>query len=184
MAALGAREKPPYDHTLAVTARPYVHRLSVLGKEGLDLAVYPHARLTSTADHKTMNYLYYYLAGKWAAARGKDEALIMNPVGTVSETNTASILLVSDRTVTAPLSPSALPGVTQKAALNFLAGRGYAIRQAAVTPAECLEAETVLLTNALMGAVPVLSIDGKKTGPDAGLCRDINRHLGILTWKE
>ncbi|MEW6077269.1 MAG: aminodeoxychorismate synthase component I [Thermodesulfobacteriota bacterium] len=178
MAVLGAREQPPYDHTLVVTARPYVHRLIALEKDGLDLGVYPHPRLTATADHKTMNYLYYYLAGKWAAAAGKDEAIILNPDGTVSETNTASILLVSGRTVTVPLSPCVLPGVTQRAALNFLTGQGYDVRQAAVTPAECLEAGAVLLTNALMGAVPVSSIDGKKTGMPTGLCREINHHLG------
>jgi len=179
MAALGGRPTPPYDHTLVVTARPYRHRLDGLGKSGLDLAVYPHPRLIPTADHKTMNYLYYYLAGQWAAARGRDEALIMNPDQTVSETNTANILLIDRRTVTVPRSFAALPGITQKLTLEFLSDRGYAIRPAAIGLEDCFTAAEMLLTNALMGAVPVLSIDGRSTGAPSNLCQDINGYLGM-----
>ncbi len=179
MAAHGSRQKPPYDHTLVVTARPYTHRLAALKKPGLDLAVYPYSRQIDTAGHKTMNYLYYYLAGQWAAANSADEALIMNPDNTVSETNTANILLISDRTVTVPQSPTVLPGVTQQAALTFLAGQGYTTIQAPVTMGMCLAAEQIILTNSLMGAVPVLGIDGQQAGNPTRLWREINTFLAI-----
>jgi hypothetical protein len=35
----------------------------------------------------------------------------------------------------------------------------------------------VLLTNSLMGAVPALSLDGKKLGAPSGLWREINREV-------
>ena len=179
MAALGSRRTPPYDHTLAVTARPYTHRLAAPGKSGLLLAVYPHPRHSVTADHKTMNYLYYYLAGQWAAAAGADEALIMNPDSTVSETNTANILLINGRTVTVPESPCVLAGIMQREILTYLTGRGFKIRRTRVSLDDCWSAKEILLTNSLMGAVPVLSIDGRQTGHPSRLWRMINEHLRI-----
>ncbi len=179
MVVHGSRQEPPWDHTLVVTARPYTHRLTAVGKPGLGLAVYPHPRLIHTADHKTMNYLYYYLAGKWAAAEGKDEALILNPDGTVSETNTANILLIGDKEITIPRSPSVLPGVTCQAVMHYLAERGYSIRQAAVSLDQCRAAHEIILTNSLMGAVPVLTIDDEPLGKPSPLCREINVYLGI-----
>ena len=62
-----------------------------MGATGLKLATYPHPRMTPLADHKTLNYLYYYQAGVWAREQGADEAVILNPDGTISETNTANI---------------------------------------------------------------------------------------------
>jgi para-aminobenzoate synthetase component 1 len=179
MVALGNRRTAPYDHTLVVTARPYTHRLAAPEKPGLALAVYPHPRLSVTADHKTMNYLYCYLAGQWAAAAGAGEALIMNPGATVSETNTANILLINGRTVTVPESPCVLPGVMQREIIKYLDGRGYEIRQAPVTLDDCWAAEEILLTNSLMGAVPVLSINGRRAGNLGRLWREIDDHLGI-----
>ena len=70
----------------------------------MTLDIYPHPRQTPLADHKTLNYLYYFLAGKWAKENGADEALILNPYVSISETNTANILLIQNNTVVIPES--------------------------------------------------------------------------------
>jgi para-aminobenzoate synthetase component 1 len=103
----------------------------------------------------------------------------MNPDGTVSETNTANILLINDRTITVPQSPSVLPGVTQQAVLDDLAGRGYTITKAPVSIKMCRAAGEIFLTNSLMGAVPVLHIDGQPAHTPTGLWREINVSLAI-----
>ncbi len=164
---------------LAAFIRPYVHRLEVSGKQGVDLITYPHARHTPLADHKSLNYLYYLQAGHYATGNNADEALILNPDATVSETNTCSIMAIREKMVTIPMSDHALPGVTGKALVERLESRGYRVVSKRLTPAELALEGCLVLTNALMGAVPVLSLDGKAVGSSPGLCQRLNGVLGI-----
>ncbi len=177
MASRGDRETPPLNHTLVVTARPYTHRLTVKKAAGLNLAVYPRPRQTPLADYKTFNYLYYYLAGKWAQDQDADEALILNPDHTVSETNTANILLIKDKTAIRPESLHVLPGIMDSLVCKLLADWGYTIETKAVPPTELFTVDEVLLTNSLMGAVPVLSIDGKSLSGPSALWQKINQEI-------
>lgn len=176
MATNGDREIPPYNNSLIVTARPYVHRLSEKREKGLCLATYPEPRETPLADHKTLNYMYYFLAGKWAKKHGADEALIMNPEGTISETNTANILLFRDKSVVLPQSPAVLPGVMQKEVIRLLTDWGFTIQSKKVTPDD-LYAYRMIITNSLMGAVPVLSVDGKRLPAPDDLWEKLNKKL-------
>jgi para-aminobenzoate synthetase component I len=162
---------------LLVSVRPYTHRLARLGASGLKLATYPHPRSTPLADHKTLNYLYYYLAGVWSRQQGADEAVILNPDGTISETNTANILVVSGRTVTIPRSAYVLPGVMQAAACRPLRESGYSLIDRPVRPKALFDADMVMLTNALLGAVPALTLDGRSLKVDHALCESLNRRL-------
>lgn len=174
MATRGDREIAPYNHTLVVMARHYTHRLADKKDPGLHLAVYPYPRQTPLADYKTLNYLYYFLAGKWAQARNTDEALIVNPDHTVSETNTANILLIKDRTVIRPESLHVLPGIMESAVCKLLSAWNFNIEKKVVRPQELLNADEVLVTNSLMGVVPVLSMDGKFLSKPSDLWRKIN----------
>jgi para-aminobenzoate synthetase component 1 len=174
IAAWGVRERPPFDHKIILTARPYIHRLSGTNKPGLWLATYPHPRHSPLADHKTLNYLYYYLAGKWAKNQGVDEALIMNTDGSISETNTANILLVSGKKVVRPVSPHVLPGIMGEEVCKLLLDWGYRVQEERVDPDGLFAASHVFITNSLMGVVPVLGVDGKALSPSTDLSRRIN----------
>jgi para-aminobenzoate synthetase component 1 len=173
MATRGSRSQPPYDHQLMVTARPYVPRPSIAENGGLALATYPFPRQTPLADFKSMNYLYYYLAGKWAAENAADEALILNPDGSVSETNTANVLMLKGHTVYVPVSPHVLNGVMQAQVIAGLANMGYEITDQRLSPADLLSADTVILTNSLIGAVPAVALDGRPMPVDSDLCQKI-----------
>lgn len=178
IASMGDREEAPFNYTLLVMARPYTHRLAGKKDQGLDLATYPEPRQTPMADHKTLNYLYYLLAGKWARAQGADEALIMNPDGTVSETNSAGILLIKDKTAISPISPHVLPGVMHKAIYEILVQWEYNIEEKKVRPEDLFSVDHVIISNSLMGAVPILSLDNislEKSTSD--LWRKINETL-------
>ncbi|MBU2429737.1 MAG: bifunctional anthranilate synthase component I family protein/aminotransferase class IV, partial [Proteobacteria bacterium] len=155
---------------LAAFLRPYIHRLELAGKDGLDLITYPHARQSPLADHKTLNYLYYEQAMRYARSHGRDEALILNSDDTVSETNTANILAIDGNTVWIPESLHVLPGVTQKTVLTILSDKGYDICPKKMFKDQIYSFPNIILTNALMGAVKVLSIDGKKTEHTNGIC--------------
>jgi para-aminobenzoate synthetase component 1 len=181
MAFHGDRTAPPFHHHLAVSARKYTPRPGILKNSGLTLATYPHPHITPLADHKTLNYLYYYLAGIWAVENGADEALILNPDGSMSETNTANILMIQGNRVIRPESPHVLAGVMEKQVLRHLEKAGYAIHTQKIILAELLAADQVFLTNSLMGAVPVLRLDGKPLHTDAGVCQKMELFLVSAT---
>ena len=165
-------EAPGYH--LIVTARPYRHRLQVLDAAGLALFVYPEPRQTPLADHKTLNYLFYRQAGRWAQAKGADEAVIVNPDGTLSETNTANLLAVRGRKVYRPRSAHVLPGVMEACVLEQLTAMGYQIRHKPMYPVDLYDADQILLTNALMGCVPAITLDGCPLPAPAPLADTIN----------
>ncbi|MFP4571773.1 MAG: aminodeoxychorismate synthase component I [Desulfobacterales bacterium] len=166
LSAAGLIQKDRIEPHIAVTAVPYVHRLEQTGKQALDLAIYPHPRQSPLASHKSLNYLYYFLAGKWAKDRGADEAVILNPDGSLSETNTANLLLVHGDTVIQPQSQHVLAGVMEAAVLELLAEKGFEKQQASVTRESLFEADMVIVTNSLMGPVGAGSVDGRKIACD------------------
>ena len=106
-----------------------------------------------------------------------DEAIILNPQGTVSETNTANILLIKDHTVIKPWSSNVLPGIMEKAVADLLKGWGYDLKKRAVEPQDLFKADQVLITNSLIGAVPVLRINGKELSVPDDLWQRINENV-------
>ena len=182
MAAKGDRDIPPYNHTLLVQARAYTHRLAEKKTNGLKLITYPHPRQSPLADYKTLNYLYYIRAREWAQEHGADEALILNPDGSISESNSANILLImGDHTVIVPASAHVLPGIMEREVCGWFTRKGWQVVRKSVKPDGIRKANQVLLTNSLMGAVPVLSLDGCSVGTDASdpsdLWEAINRQV-------
>ncbi len=177
-ATRGNPDAPGLPPSLFVTARAYRHRLEGSGREGLRIATYPHPRLSPLADHKTLNYLYYLRAGQWARSRDADEALVLNPDGTVSETNTANLIVVAGREAVRPLSPHVLPGVMETAVVALLEGDGYTVTARPMAPSDLLRpGAEVVATNALMGAVPVVSLDGRPLPAATALTGGLNRRL-------
>jgi para-aminobenzoate synthetase component 1 len=172
-ATCGQPSEAPGYH-LIVTAQPYRHRLQVLDAAGLKLFVYPEPRQTPLADHKTLNYLFYRQAGRWAQARGADEAVVINPDGTLSETNTANLLAVHGHTIYRPRSAHVLPGVMEACVLEKLAAMGYRLHHKPLYPVDLYDADQVLLTNALMGCVPAIALDGSPLSAPNGLAAQIN----------
>jgi para-aminobenzoate synthetase component 1 len=176
-ATKGDRDVPPNNNLFIVTARPYTHRLNEKKESGLNILTYPEPRQTPLADHKTLNYLYYFLAGKWADSRDADEALILNPDGTISETNTGNIIVIKGNNVLTPSSPHVLPGIMQHVVLGLLEEWHYKIREAPLMPEDLFNADLVLITNSLMGSVPMLSLDGENMGEPSNLWRKINNSV-------
>ena len=162
---------------LVVVVRAYTHRLEMLQADGLRLLSYPEPRQTPLADHKTTSYLYYFLAGNWARENNADEALILNPDGSVSETNTAGLLVISGKELIRPVSTHVLPGIMSAKVCEIFSQWGYAIGDRPLTTEDLHAADYILATNALMGAVPVKTLDGKPLDCATDICRRINAKL-------
>ncbi|MDD9300845.1 MAG: aminodeoxychorismate synthase component I [Desulfobacter sp.] len=169
--------RPGHPVFTAAFIRPYVHRLALLNKKGLDLKVFPNSRKTFLADHKTLNYFYYERAGKYARAQGCDEALILNSDMSVSETNTCNIFAIQGSTLVCPESCHVLPGVTFGAVSQAWLARGYKIRYEKMTPEQLAAYPNVMVANALMGVVRVDHINGTRIAQDPGLCKMLNAFL-------
>lgn len=160
----------PLTPTVVVTAGRYVPRAALAASPGLRLATYPHPRQSPLADHKTLNHLLYTRAGEWARAHGADEALILNPDGTVSETNSGSVLAVAGGTLVVPVSEHVLPGTTAAEVRRLMAAWGFGVEERPLTVDDLLAADHVVVASSLIGAAPAASLDGVPLGTDVALC--------------
>jgi para-aminobenzoate synthetase component I len=177
LAAAGKPGQADRTMTLLVTAREYIHRLEGRSREGLRLAVYPHRRHSHLADYKTTNYMFQRLAAKWANEMHVDEALILNVDGSVCETNTANLICRIDGKLCRPLSEHVLAGTMEQAVCGLLENWNISVERRKLTVDELMGADNLLLTNSLMGVVPISNIEGKELAIDSELCLKINQAL-------
>ena len=174
LAAAGRPGSRAFNGTLLVTAREYVPRLAGTGRTGLRLRVYPHRRHSPLCEYKTTNYMLNKMAGVWARQQRGDEAILLDPDGSVSETNTANLFYVSKGQIYRPLSAHALRGTMESAVCRLLSSWGMSVESRRATVTELERADRVFLTNSLMGAAPVTCVDDTPLPEDDGLCRRIN----------
>ncbi|RYZ05622.1 MAG: aminodeoxychorismate synthase component I [Myxococcales bacterium] len=160
---------------LFATAKPHSPRPALSARPGLALRVYPHRRHTHLASHKTLNYLFYKLAGEWAQREGADEALILDPDGSVSETNTANVCCIFGKTACFPRSEHSLPGTLAAEVRRLLPSLGLVIEDRRLSVEDLLAADQVILTSSLLGAVPAVSLNDSKLRYDGALCDELNR---------
>lgn len=121
--------------------------------------------------HKTLNYLENLLARRAAQSEHGDEAVFVTPAGRVLEGSASTVFCVKDNVATTPpLSDGVLPGVTRARVLAAL-GRDNS-REAHLTVDDLRSADEVFLTNALMGVMPVCTIDDHK----------LPTHAPLITW--
>jgi para-aminobenzoate synthetase component 1 len=160
MTAWAESDCPPYHPHIIITARPYTHRSTLLGRKGLNLGTYPHPRQSPLADYKTLNYLYYFKAGKWALANGFDEAIILNPDGSISETNTGNIAIICGKKLIEPVSPHVLPGVMAGVLRKAVIKNGFKVIKKPLLKEMLISSDHAFVTNALMKIVPIQRIDG------------------------
>jgi branched-chain amino acid aminotransferase len=113
------------------------------------------------ARHKTGSYLSNILSRRLGAERGCDEAIVLSETGRVLEgTATNVFACIGSRVVTPPLSDGVLPGVV----------RGLILAQGSPAIEESIEknalegAGEVFLTNALVGVMPLLRLEGRTIG--------------------
>jgi para-aminobenzoate synthetase component 1 len=164
-------------HVLFASAKPYTPRPVLSSRAGLSLHVYPHCRHTHLADHKTLNYLFYKLAGDWAKRQGADEALILNADRSVSETSSANLFCVFGSIACFPTSPHSLPGTMAAEVRRLLPRWGFTVEDRRLSLEDLLAADHVFLTSSLMGAVPAVSLHDAKLRYDSALCSKINRAI-------
>ena len=164
----GALDLRPSDApTVLILVRPLRSLPPGLYERGVD-AIIASARQNACSilpRHKTLNYLEKLLAKTEARDRGAYEAIFLNTRGHVAEGASSSLFCVLDgRLVTPALDANILPGVTRREVLDLAREAAIPVDERTVGPHELRGADELFLTNAIVEALPVRTLDGRPVG--------------------
>ena len=124
---------------------------------------------------KTLNYGDCMLQKRAATARGIDEPLFLNTKGQVAEGATSNIFaVIRGEVVTPPVSCGLLPGVMRNFALRVTGAK-----ERPLMLEDFMQADEVFLTNSLMGAMSVRSIEGQSVscGNDCAKAQQVGQRV-------
>ena len=99
-------------------------------------------------------------------AEGRDETLLYNGAGEITEGSASNAFIIKDGVVaTPPLDNQVLPGVTRRMLLDMLRKDGSAqIEERLVTMQEARAAHEIWMTSSSKDVAPVVELDGKPVG--------------------
>lgn len=133
-------------------------------KTGISVALVPDLRW-GRRDIKTVQLLYPSMAKMEAAAKGADDAwLVEDGFVTEASSATAHIITKNGTLITRQLSHAILHGITRASVLDIAREAGIAYEERAFTPDEALDAAEAFITSATNFVLPVVAIDGKAIG--------------------
>jgi branched-chain amino acid aminotransferase len=101
---------------------------------------------------KTTSSLFYVLAGAYAKKEGLDDVFVCNQSGEIIETVNSNILLIKGRRIFSPgPEHGALDGTMRKTVLQIGLENGYDVLSQPLQENDILEADEIMLTNAIQG---------------------------------
>ena len=131
-----------------------------------------------TSRLKTLSYLDGVVARGEAMAAGADEALCLDVHGRIACAAAGNVFWVEGgRLCTPSLSCGVLPGVVRAEALRRASAFGLAPLEVEAEPARLREADAAFVTNSLIGAAAVRSLDGADLPPPEGATRNLCARL-------
>ena len=163
---IGARGLlPPTDArpTLMIAATTYQppapHPLSAVIVDVRRNEHSPLARL------KSLNYLDNVLAQRDAAARGADEAILLNTAGRLACAARANLFVLRGRTLlTPPASEGVLAGIARAEVLESVRELGIGVHETPLERDALAAADEAFLSNSLMEIAGLGRIDGRAIG--------------------
>jgi branched-chain amino acid aminotransferase len=116
---------------------------------------------------KTLSFLPYIAARRWALSQTAHDALLLNEHGRVAEASTSNVFARRGDTVHAPgAGEGAIPGVTRQAVLELVEDAGLRFKEP-LTLQELAGADEAWLTNTTGGIVPVTKFLESRIGDGA-----------------
>lgn len=99
-------------------------------------------------------------------ATGKDETIMYNSDGELTEASSSNVFIVKDgRVATPPLDYQKLPGISRHITLESLRAEGsIPVTERVVTMAEVRDADEIWITNSSKHIAPVVELDGEPVG--------------------
>jgi branched-subunit amino acid aminotransferase/4-amino-4-deoxychorismate lyase len=141
--------------------------LEELRARGLLLAVVAWAPGV-LAGAKSTSYAANMVAQAEAQRRAADDALLVDPGGTVLEAPTANVWWrEGDRLLTPTLDLPILAGITRAVLVELAPAAGYEVEEGVFRLDRLAAAEEVFLSSSVREVMPVTAIDGAKVGAGA-----------------
>jgi len=114
---------------------------------------------------KSIEYLPYLRAYKKAQGKGKDEAILVNQRNCVMEGSRTNIFLVNNGILCTPEpSSGCLKGIARQQVMRIAKRFKIKVQEMKIMPKDLKIAEEIFVTNAVLGIMPVKSVDGKRIG--------------------
>lgn len=108
------------------------------------------------------NMLTSILAKVEANVAGADDALLLDHLGFVAETNATNVFLVDDGIVATPTTRSCPEGITRATVIELCSSRGIELREGDWTLTQVYNADEVFVTGTMGGLTPVVEVDGRR----------------------
>ena len=113
----------------------------------------------------TANYLSSALAKVEAVKAGYDEALFLNPDGTLCEGPGENVFLVRDGVLlTPPPAKAGLPGITRDSIVVIARDLGYEVVERDLVPADAYYADEAFFTGTAAELTPIRELDDREIG--------------------
>jgi branched-chain amino acid aminotransferase len=111
------------------------------------------------------NYANSMLASRGAMLDGYAEAIMLDPLGYVSEGPGENIFLVKDGVIrTPPLASSVLPGITRDCVMKIAKNQGVVVKEEIVTRGQLYIADEIFFTGTAGEVTPITEIDHRTIG--------------------
>ncbi len=110
------------------------------------------------------NQLNQIMAAIEANRQGADEAIMLDELGFVSETNSCTLVMVKDNELLLPKIDYILPGITREILMQIADKHGFGLQERNLSLHEFYNADEVFMCGTVGEVVPVAEIDGKKIG--------------------
>jgi branched-chain amino acid aminotransferase len=121
--------------------------------------------MVPTTAKSTGQYLNSILAVREAAARGFDEAIMLDLNGNLAEGAVENIFLVRDgRLLTNDERSSILLGVTRASVIELASDLGYEVEIRTLTLDDLFDADEAFLTGTAIEIAPIREVDGRTIG--------------------
>ena len=150
--------------TLLIETRPFTPYPQEYYKHGISIIVSKTRISTSwhLAAHKTLSFMNNIMARENAYSQGAQEVLFLNTDGHVAECSVSNLFLVKNNEVITPsLKANILPGITRKVVLEICRQNSITAKEELFNLESLMDADEVFLTNSLMEAMPVSTIDNQ-----------------------
>jgi aminodeoxychorismate lyase len=133
------------------------------------------------ASFKTTSKILHVMARAEAAAKGVDEALLLNTKGEVAETAGGNLFWIQDNKVcTAPVECGVLPGITRSVVFEICRALGLETDQHVIKPEVLKNSGGIFITQSVFGIVPVAAFDGQPVAPSPLVGQIVPAYRGML----
>lgn len=119
-------------------------------------------------------YINSQMAKVEALKAGYDEAILLNPQGSVAECTGENLFIVKDGIlITPPSSAGALEGITMDSIIKIAVDHGYEVRRDNLLRSDLYSADEAFCTGTAAEVVPIREVDDREIGDPGPITRKL-----------